>query len=178
MANDGESENAHNYFPTYEPTSERLEAIDESLKEDPIEVHYDARKDMRERGAGQYTFSGDEEQRRKEREELDRRHAETLAERGRAGAVDVKPGEVEGMRAEEEHDQGSSSRAVDKRKREREARMEAIRAKRQKAGKTMASTSAEQNERQQSINEAADALLADVKASLNQQQSKIRPPSV
>jgi hypothetical protein len=96
----------------------------------PMNVHYDAAKEVRAKGAGFYQFSGDEETRRQQMAELKSARTETEMTREETGAVDLKPGEVEGMQG----DVGGTakSRAMEKRKREIEERRKMIDAKRRK----------------------------------------------
>jgi len=94
----------------------------------PLSSHYDASKEVRAKGAAFYQFSGDEEARKKQMEELKAARDETKKTREDLGATDVRPGEVEGMR----EDSGSTSRALEKRKREIEERRAILEAKRRK----------------------------------------------
>ncbi|KAA1467474.1 hypothetical protein DENSPDRAFT_877344 [Dentipellis sp. KUC8613] len=123
-------ENPTNFFPVYEPTADRVAAIQEAAAEEnnPLNVHYDADREVRAKGAGFYQFSGDEETRRKQMEELKAAREETEKKRSATGAVDLKPGAAEGMQ------EGSSgaSRAMDERKRKLEERRRAVEAKRRK----------------------------------------------
>ncbi|KAG5638902.1 hypothetical protein H0H81_008963 [Sphagnurus paluster] len=123
--------NPVNHFPVYEPSAERVAEIAAAYAEEnnPLNVHYDASGENRAKGAGFYQFSGDEETRRRQMEELKAAREETGKVRQELGAVDVQPGEVEGMR-----DKGESarSRAMDKRKRDLEERRKLVEAKRRK----------------------------------------------
>ncbi|TFY65055.1 hypothetical protein EVG20_g5729 [Dentipellis fragilis] len=123
-------ENPANFFPVYEPTADRVAAIQEAAAEEnnPLNVHYDADREVRAKGAGFYQFSGDEETRQKQMEELKAAREETEKKRSATGAVDLKPGAPEGMQ------EGGSggSRAMDERKRKLEERRRAIEAKRRK----------------------------------------------
>jgi len=90
---------------------------------------------VRAKGAGFYQFSGDEEERRRQMEELKMAREETEWTRKDVGAVDLKPGEVEGMQEEEGIWSGAKagkSRAMEKRKRELEDRRRMVDAKRRK----------------------------------------------
>ena len=93
---------------------------------------------MRAKGAGFYQFSGDEEERRRQMEELKMAREETERTRKDVGAVDLKPGEVEGMQEDEEGGgvgsgaKAGKSRAMEKRKRELEDRRKMVDAKRRK----------------------------------------------
>ena len=117
-----------NHFPVYEPSEERVAEVERTFAEEnnPLNVHYDASKEVRNKGAGFYQFSVDEETRRKQMEELKAVREETEKTRQELGAEDIKPGE-EGMTAE-----GFKSRAMEKRKRELEERRKLIEAKRKK----------------------------------------------
>ena len=130
--------NPVNHFPIYEPSAERVAAIVEAHSEanNPLGVHYDASAEVRAKGAGFYQFSADEETRTRQMEELKMAREETERTRRDVGAVDLRPGEVEGMR--ENADGGAmgagvgKSRAMEKRKRELEERRRLIDAKRRK----------------------------------------------
>jgi hypothetical protein len=132
------TDNPVNHFPTYEPSEERIAAIQAELEEEnnPLNLHYDASQEVRAKGAGFYQFSGDEEARKKQMEELKKARVETEKTRVEVGAVDLRPGEVEGMQAEDgtESTAGTStrSRAMEKRKRELEERRKTLEAKRRK----------------------------------------------
>lgn len=93
------------------------------------ETHYDAAKEVRAKGAAFYQFSADEETRKQQMEELQSAREETKKTREEMGAVNVLPGEVEGMRADET---GSTNRALEKRKRDIESRRALLEAKRKK----------------------------------------------
>ncbi|KAJ3927347.1 MAG: hypothetical protein NXY57DRAFT_1025838 [Lentinula lateritia] len=92
-----------NHFPTYQHTEDRItEIINEHSEENnPLEKHYDPNSEIRDRGAASYTFSTDEETRQARLNELKSRHLETDAIRKEMGAVDVLPGEIEGMQVPE-----------------------------------------------------------------------------
>jgi hypothetical protein len=117
-----------NHFPVYEPSEERIAEVERKFSEEnnPLNIHYDASKEVRTKGAGFYQFSADEETRRKQMEELKAAREETEKTRQELGAEDIKPGE-EGMTAD-----GVKSRAMEKRKRELEERRKLIEAKRKK----------------------------------------------
>lgn len=121
-----------NHFPIYEPSAERVAEIAAAHAEEnnPLNVHYDASREVRAKGAGFYQFSADEETRRAQMEELKSARGETGKIRNELGAMDVRPGEVEGMRNTEES--GSKSRAMEKRKRDLEERRRLLDAKRRK----------------------------------------------
>ncbi|KAI0768051.1 hypothetical protein BD413DRAFT_137370 [Trametes elegans] len=129
--------NPVNHFPVYEPSAERVEKIRAEFAEEnnPLNIHYDATREVRAKGAGFYQFSGDEETRRKQMEELRKAREETERTRAQVGAEDVRPGEVEGMGAQAGA-APAKSRAMEKRKRELEERRKLLEAKRRKvAGK-------------------------------------------
>ena len=125
------ADNPVNFFPVYEPSAERVKAVQDEFAEadNPLSSHYDASKEVRAKGAAFYQFSGDEENRRKQMEELRAAREETKKTREDIGAMDVRPGEVEGMR---EANGPSTSRALEKRKREIEERRALLEAKRRK----------------------------------------------
>lgn len=142
-------DNPVNHFPVYEPSAERVAAIQEAASEaaNPLATHYDVNREVRAKGAAFYAFSADEETRNREMEELKKAREETERSRRETGAVDIKPGEMEGMisQSKEEHgDQidgtgkgkeavlAARSRAAEKRKREIEERRKLIEAKRKK----------------------------------------------
>lgn len=123
--------NPVNFFPVYEPSSDRVAAIQAAAAEEdnPLNQHYDASREVRAKGAGFYQFSADEETRKKQMEELQQARKETENIRQESGAVDLKAGEVEGM---QEAPNALRSRALEKRKRELEERRKAVEAKRRK----------------------------------------------
>ncbi|KAG6917005.1 hypothetical protein DXG01_004270 [Tephrocybe rancida] len=133
--------NPVNHFPVYEPSAERVAEIAATYAEEnnPLNAHYDASRENRAKGAGFYQFSGDEETRRRQMEELKAARDETGQIREELGAIDVRPGEVEGMR---DTGEGARSRAMEKRKRELEERRKLVDAKRRKVtGEAEATTS-------------------------------------
>lgn len=108
-------------------------------------MHYDASQEVRAKGAGFYQFSGDEETRRKQMEELRKARDETGATRAEMGAVDLLPGEREGAGMSGLGEAAiKKSRAMEKRKRELEERRKMLDAKRRK--KNPAETSDETEE--------------------------------
>lgn len=121
--------NPVNHYPTYKPSEERIAEIAKEYAEEsnPLNVHYDATGEVRAKGAGFYQFSGDEETRRRQMEELKTAREETEKSRKESGAVDVSPGEVEGMQ-----EASTKSRAMEKRKREIEERRRLLEEKRKK----------------------------------------------
>ena len=129
------TDNPINHFPVYEPDSTRVAEIEKEFAEEnnPLNIHYDASKEVRAKGAGFYQFSADEETRLRQMEELKNARDETGKTRAEFGAVDLRPGEVEGMNAGTEA--GSStgkSAALEKRKRDLEERRKLVDAKRRK----------------------------------------------
>ncbi|OSD06315.1 hypothetical protein PYCCODRAFT_1464274 [Trametes coccinea BRFM310] len=127
--------NPVNHFPTFGPSQERIEKIRAKFAEEnnPLNIHYDPTKEVRAKGAGFYQFSGDEETRRKQMEELRKVREETERVRKETGAEDVRPGEVEGLHPGAEDAAGLvKSRAMEKRKREIEERRKLLEAKRRK----------------------------------------------
>ncbi|KAH8109576.1 hypothetical protein DFH11DRAFT_1515373 [Phellopilus nigrolimitatus] len=142
--------NPVNHFPVYEPSAERIAAIDEAASEaaNPLATHYDATREVRAKGAGFYAFSADEEARAREMEELRLAREETERVRQETGAVNVRPGEIEGMGNEPQDADANAeggrkakgkeavlaarSRAMEKRKRELEERKKLVEAKRRK----------------------------------------------
>ncbi|KAF9048717.1 hypothetical protein BJ165DRAFT_1342748 [Panaeolus papilionaceus] len=126
--------NPVNHFPVYQPSEERLASIAKAEAESfkPLNVHYDASKEVRSKGAGFYQFSGDEETRRAQMEEMKAAREETARTRQEIGAEDVKPGDVEGMREGGSSSSTAQSKAAEKRKREIEERRKMIEAKRRK----------------------------------------------
>ncbi|OAX41188.1 hypothetical protein K503DRAFT_686013 [Rhizopogon vinicolor AM-OR11-026] len=135
--------NPVNFFPVYEPSAERLKALDEADAEanNPLASRYDATRENRTKGAGFYQFSADEEKRQQEMEELRSARMETEKTRQEVGAVDLKPGEVEGLREDSTTAGASRSRAMEKRKREVEERRKLVDAKRRKVKGQEAPTS-------------------------------------
>ncbi|KAF8501702.1 hypothetical protein F5888DRAFT_1261890 [Russula emetica] len=125
--------NPVNFFPVYEPSSDRVAAIQAAAAEEnnPLNIHYDASREVRAKGAGFYQFSADEETRKKQMEELRQARNETEMTRQELGAVDLKAGEVEGMQ-ETPGPNALRNRAVEKRKRELEERRKLVEAKRRK----------------------------------------------
>lgn len=117
-----------NYFPTYQQSEERIAQIQESLVEDPLNVHYDASKEVRAKGAGFYQFSADEEERRRQMEELKKARGDTEKARDETGAEDPATKD------------SAPSRAMGKRKREIEERRKAIDAKRRKLAPSASSS--------------------------------------
>lgn len=121
--------NPVNHYPIYKPSEERMAEIEREFAEEnnPLNVHYDASQEVRAKGAGFYQFSGDEETRRKQMEELKAAREETEKTRKETGAVDILPGEVEGMQ-----ETSTKSRAMEKRKREIEERRKMLEERRKK----------------------------------------------
>ena len=132
------ADNPVNHFPVYEPDAARVSEIAQEFAEEnnPLNIHYDASKEVRAKGAGFYQFSADEETRRQQMEELKTAREETGKTRAELGAVDLRPGEVEAMLADGAGGSGgggmSKSAALEKRKRDLEERRKLVDAKRRK----------------------------------------------
>ncbi|KAL1706774.1 hypothetical protein EV121DRAFT_200556 [Schizophyllum commune] len=138
--------NPEGFFPTYHPTEERVAQIEKDFAEQTkVEGHYDARGENRARGAAFYAFSQDEEERKRQMEELKAARDETRTVRQEVGAEEPAVGEVVGMRWDQEavgdaKGKGKAkkvagtemSKAMEKRKREREERQRMLQAKRRK----------------------------------------------
>ncbi|KAG1733608.1 uncharacterized protein EDB91DRAFT_1057363 [Suillus paluster] len=122
------------FFPVYEPSAERIQAVEEAFlqADNPLASHYDSSKEVRAKGAGYYQFSADDETRKQQMEELRSARVETEKTRQEAGALDLKSGEVEGMRDDSITAGSSRSRAMEKRKRDLEERRKVLDAKRRK----------------------------------------------
>ena len=125
------TDNPVNFFPVYEPSSDRVAAIQAAAAEEdnPLNQHYDASREVRAKGAGFYQFSADEETRKQEMDGLMQARQETEKTRQELGAVDLKAGEAEGM---QEAPNALRSRAIEKRRRGLEERRKAVEAKRRK----------------------------------------------
>ncbi|KAG7089776.1 hypothetical protein E1B28_011429 [Marasmius oreades] len=119
------------------PDADRVAQIEKEHAEsnNPLNIHYDHTKEVRTTGAGFYNFSADEETRRAQMEELKTTRKETEQARADAGAVDLRPGEVEGLVGEAQTGI-VKSRAMEKRKREIEERRKMVEAKRRKVKPT------------------------------------------
>ncbi|KAL5485677.1 hypothetical protein ACEPAI_6718 [Sanghuangporus weigelae] len=131
--------NPVDHFPVFEPSAERLAELQKAAEEadKPLESHYDATHEVRAKGAAFYAFSTDEERRQREMEELRKAREETEKARRDTGALDVKPGESEGLATvvgdgEAKGKETAHSRAMEKRKREIEERRKLVEAKRRK----------------------------------------------
>ncbi|KAL5526112.1 hypothetical protein ACEPAG_7450 [Sanghuangporus baumii] len=131
--------NPVDHFPVFEPSAERLAELQKAAEEadKPLESHYDATREVRAKGAAFYAFSTDEERRQREMDELRKAREETERARRDTGALDVKPGESEGLATvvgdgEEKGKETAHSRAMEKRKREIEERRKLVEAKRRK----------------------------------------------
>ncbi|GAA5945331.1 hypothetical protein JCM1841_000839 [Sporobolomyces salmonicolor] len=108
------------HFPIYAPDPAVLAARAASLAAAaaaPLVDHYDAtRETTRQRGAGFYQFSGDEDERRRQMEALERERSETERKR--------REREVEGdrVRRERERERDERKRRVEEKRREVEER--------------------------------------------------------
>ena len=130
------------YFPVFEQDESRVREIEKEYAEatkDPTK-HYDASKDNRATGAGFFQFSGDEETRRRQMEELKRTREETEQKREEAGAFSPSSG-LDGLDiatsstnviSESAGSQFVAGRGMEKRKREIEERRKLLVAKRRK----------------------------------------------
>jgi hypothetical protein len=122
-----------NYYPVYEPSAERVAEIREAAKETDPTIHYDSTRDVRDKGAGFYRFSGDEEARRKQLEELKQARLETERARTEAVLEDSSPTPAtDSPTSIPESGVGVTGRGIEKRKREIEERRKALDAKRRK----------------------------------------------
>ncbi|KAH9936063.1 hypothetical protein B0H21DRAFT_825537 [Amylocystis lapponica] len=171
--------NPVNHFPVYEPSAERVAAIETEFSEEnnPLNMHYNASGEVRAKGAGFYQFSGDEETRRQQMEELRRAREETERTRETTGAADVLPGEVEGMQAPGEGAGVTRSRAMEKRKRELEERRKMLDAKRRKVAGPAAAGPVEPVSAPTSTapTEKAPASSVDPFAALEAQAARFQP---
>lgn len=127
-------DNPINHFPVYEPDAGRVTEIEKEFAEEnnPLNIHYDAAREVRAKGAGFYQFSADEETRRRQMEELKTAREETGKTRAEFGALDLRPGEVEGMNIDGGASGTSKSAVLEKRKRDLEERRKLVEAKRRK----------------------------------------------
>ncbi|KAI0090168.1 hypothetical protein BDY19DRAFT_888372 [Irpex rosettiformis] len=178
--------NPVNHFPTYEPSEERKAAIQAQLEEEenPLNLHYDASREVRAKGAGFYQFSGDEETRGKQMKELKQARLETEKTRAEAGAIDLHPGEIEGMGASEEDESAAGastkSRAAEKRKREIEERRKLLEAKRRKKDPAASSSEPRSTSVQSSLSStlaAPQSTTQDPFAMLEAQSAPARKPN-
>ncbi|KAG8892421.1 hypothetical protein FRB99_002715 [Tulasnella sp. 403] len=121
---DHSADNPVGYYPTYEPTAEKVEAINSALEElrKAPTSYYDSTKENRAKGAGFYQFSADEETRRKQMEELAAARLDTVEKREEIGADLSRTGDTP----------KPVNPAIEKRKRELEERRKLIEAKRRK----------------------------------------------
>ncbi|KAF7312313.1 hypothetical protein MIND_00244300 [Mycena indigotica] len=121
------------HFPVYQPSAERVAQIEKEHAEEnnPLGVHYDATGENRAKGAGFYQFSADELTRKAQMDELKAARVETEKTRKDTGAMEILPGESEGM---QDASSSSRSRTMEKRKREIEERRKLLDAKRRKVG--------------------------------------------
>lgn len=134
FSSDDFTDNPTHFFPVYEPSTERVQAVAAELAEAqtlPADTHYDAEREVRARGAAFYQFAADEEARKQQMTDLREAREETKRAREETGAVDVLPGEVEGMRADDGGGPGGS-RAMQKRRKDIEERRALLEAKRKK----------------------------------------------
>ncbi|KAK1224073.1 hypothetical protein PQX77_008403 [Marasmius sp. AFHP31] len=140
--------NPVNHHPIFIPGDERVAEIKKATAESdkPLETHYDYSLENRARGAGSYNFSRNEQERLAELQKLSARRDETMRARAEAGAIDVKPGEVEGFDPKVGTTQ---SKAMEKRKRDLEERRAKLEANKRKKGKSTNGVSQARSEDQQ-----------------------------
>lgn len=143
------TDNPEGHFPTYVPSEERMEEIAKKYAESntPLVDRYDSTRENRAKGAGFYQFSADEETRQAQMDALKAAREETEKTRQETGAVDIRPGEMEGIMREgggggEAKGKGAS-RAMEKRKRELEERRKLVEAKRRKVAEKRAEAEAQ-----------------------------------
>ncbi|GJJ08545.1 hypothetical protein Clacol_002763 [Clathrus columnatus] len=98
------ADNDPNYFPTFEPSAEKVAEVEAALREESnLATHYDAANEVRARGAGFYQFSKDEATRESQIEDLKKARKETERVRGELGeGQESKPGSEKRKRAIEE----------------------------------------------------------------------------
>ena len=119
------TDNPVNHFPVYEPDAVRTAETEKELTEEnnPLNIHYDASKEVRAKDAGFYQFSADEETRRRQMEELQTAREETGKTQAEFGTVDLRPREVVECTLAGAVGGGSGkSAALEKRKRDLEER--------------------------------------------------------
>lgn len=76
------------YFHVYQPSAEEIAARRKNLNLDaPLAVHFDSKKEIRNRGAGFMQFSKDEEERQRQMEQLRQERTHTEAERAKNEAL-------------------------------------------------------------------------------------------
>jgi hypothetical protein len=125
-------DNPVDHFPVHQQSEDQLAKLAKARAEadTPLDVHYDATLEPRAKGAANYQFSTDEETRKAEMAALRAAREETKRIRRDAGATDLKPGEVEGMKPQA----GSElkSKPMEERKRKLEERRKLLDAKRRK----------------------------------------------
>ncbi|ORY34772.1 hypothetical protein BCR39DRAFT_514630 [Naematelia encephala] len=92
-----------NFFPVYEPDADALRAKYRQAEESARAHHYDATKEVRAKGAGQYQFSLDEEQRAEQMASLSTQREETekarAANRGLSAAQEAKKRKLDERKA-------------------------------------------------------------------------------
>jgi hypothetical protein len=145
------SDNPEGHFPVYVPSDERIQEIEKKYAEsnNPLVDRYDSTRENRAKGAGFYQFSSDEDTRKEQMEALKQARMETEKTRQETGAVDVRPGETEGMHEGQAEGTGKvsgGSRAMEKRKRELEERRKLIEAKRRKVQESKSSEDGQKDE--------------------------------
>ncbi|WWD20278.1 hypothetical protein CI109_104754 [Kwoniella shandongensis] len=95
-----------NFFPVYEPDADAIKAKYRQAEEEARAHHYDASKEVRVKGAGQYQFSLDEEMRAEQmaaldvqRNETEKARAETAQRRGMSAAQEAKKRKMDERKA-------------------------------------------------------------------------------
>ncbi|KAK8849650.1 hypothetical protein IAR55_004985 [Kwoniella newhampshirensis] len=94
------------FFPVYEPDADAIKAKYRQAEEEARAHHYDASKEVRVKGAGQYQFSLDEEKRAEQmaaldaqRSETEKARAETAQRRGMSAAQEAKKRKMDERKA-------------------------------------------------------------------------------
>jgi len=161
-----------NFFPTYEPSEDRVREIEEKLVADtaPPTTHFDASRDNRARGAAFYQFSADEEVRQKQMEDLQKAREETKQHRAELEEEFNEDRKSNDDPSKPREKPMLSGHGIEKRKREIEERRKAIEAKRRKKdGGTSQAVRNEPSLSQESLSperSAADNFLAILEADL------------
>ena len=119
------------YFPVYEPSAERAAAIEEAARETHLAKFYDAGSEVRAKGAANYGFSHDLEERARQQEELKTMRHETQKERLQTGAVDASSSSADPF-AQLETEKHLLSGAMAQWERDADARREVIAQKKRK----------------------------------------------
>ncbi|THV03230.1 hypothetical protein K435DRAFT_651680 [Dendrothele bispora CBS 962.96] len=164
---------ANPFFATYEPTTERIDKINQEYAEEnnPIDTHYDAGREVRDKGALFYNFSANKAEREREMEELRAERMKTKEMRQETGAIDIRPGEREGMREEESVKGGA-------RKRNLEARKQMLASNNAKRRKLQGTEEQDHKEPLSSNNQSKDDPTASEATSLISSSSTVDPLAV